>query len=396
MKNIQNAFWTIFLLGIAACNNSNEQTVNKESVTSEQEVPVNQVDLSREQIKNAQIKTGHLRQETLAELVNANGLIQLPPNDRASINAPYESFIDKIYFMEGQKVKRGDILVALQHPNFIRFQQEYQQVYSQFEYLQKELERQKILRDSLVTAEKKYQQTLSDFEIVRSQNNALAEKLKLIGINPAQVAEGTVQSIVYIRAPFNGIVTNVNGYKGQSVLPEKPIMEIMNVQKAYLKLNVFETNIGKVEQGQKVSFAVSSLDSSRVYSARISSVGRSLDLASRTIRVNTEFSWQPKLIPGLYVEAQIHVHPRAAWVLPEEAVILEQDSSYVFVQLSDTLNENSSNEVAFRKTLVKTGLRNSGLVQIKEEGTLERNSSIVIQGANYLKSEMNKGEGDED
>src|SRR5680860_1115024 len=162
MKNIQYAFWTIFLLGIAACNNSNEQTANKESVTSEQEVPVNQVDLSRAQIKNAQIKIGHLRQETLAELVNANGLIQLPPNDRASINAPYESFIDKIYFMEGQKVKRGDILVALQHPNFIQFQQEYQQVYSQFEYLQKELERQKILRDSLVTAEKKYQQTLSD------------------------------------------------------------------------------------------------------------------------------------------------------------------------------------------------------------------------------------------
>ncbi len=59
--------------------------------------------------------------------------------------------------MEGEKVNQGDVLVSLKHPNFIQIQQEYLQAHSQYSFLLKELERQQILSNSNVTAEKKLQ-----------------------------------------------------------------------------------------------------------------------------------------------------------------------------------------------------------------------------------------------
>jgi cobalt-zinc-cadmium efflux system membrane fusion protein len=329
-------------------------------------------------------------------VVKANGLIQLPPNDRASINALYECFIDKIYHMEGEKVNQGDILVSLKHPNFIQLQQEYLQAQSQYAFLLKELDRQQILSNSNVTAEKKLQQTKTDLESIKALQNSLAEKLKLIGLSPEKVIQGNIQSIIYLRSPIAGVVTKVTGFKGQSILPQQPIMEVINNKNAYLALNVFEKNLGKIKENQLVSFHVSSFDNSPTYSAQISSVGSSLDLISRSIKVIAHFDAIPILIPGLYAEADIYAQPISVLTLPEEAIIFDQDDSYIFIQSASPTDSTNQDETIFTKTKVSTGRSNKGQVQIIEAVEMDVNSKIVIKGANYLKSEMGKGEGDDD
>lgn len=396
MKNITYISIVLVTIILASCNSGNKKVDAGTNDSTVQELNTNQVELTLDQIKNAEIEIGHLTHDTLAEIVNANGLIQLPPNDRASINALYECFIDKIYHMEGEKVNKGDVLVSLKHPNFIQLQQEYLQAQSQYNFLLKELDRQQLLSDSNVTAMKKLQQAESDLQSMEALKNSLSEKLKLIGVNPENVVEGNIQSTVYLRSPISGVVTKVTGFKGQSILPQQSIMEVINNKGAYLELNVFEKNLGKIKANQMISFKVSSIDNSPTYSAKISSVGSSLDLTSRTIKVIAHFDANSVLIPGLYIEADIYAQPIAVSTLPEEAIILDQDDSFIFIQSPPIQDSTTNDEVVFTKVKVKTGRSNKGKIQIMNEASIAFNSQIVIKGANYLKSEMSKGEGDDD
>lgn len=396
MKNITYISIVAITIILASCNSGNKKEDAGTNDSTVQELNANQVELTLDQIKNAEIEIGHLTHDTLAEIVNANGLIQLPPNDRASINALYECFIDKIYHMEGEKVNQGDVLVSLKHPNFIQLQQEYLQAQSQYNFMLKELDRQQLLSDSNVTAMKKLQQTESDLQSVEALKNSLSEKLKLIGINPKNVVQGSIQSTVYLRSPIPGVVTKVTGFKGQSILPQQSIMEVIDNKGAYLELNVFEKNLGKIKANQMISFKVSSIDNSPAYSAKISSVGSSLDLTSRTIKVIAHFDANPVLIPGLYIEANIYAQPIAVTTLPEAAIIFDQDDSFIFIQSPSIKDSTTPDEVVFTKVKIKTGRNNKGKTQIMNEASIDLNSKVVIKGANYLKSEMSKGEGDDD
>ncbi|SFB50214.1 efflux RND transporter periplasmic adaptor subunit [Algoriphagus aquimarinus] len=396
MKNsIYISIITLFTV-LASCKNSDKAAQDNLANIDAKQASIDQVELSQLQIQNAEILIGYLKQDTLSEIIKANGLIELPPNDRVSINALYESFIEKVYVMEGASVKKGDILVSLKHPNFIQLQQEYQQSESQYRFLQKELQRQQILSDSNFAATKTFQQIQADFESIKSQRNALAEKLSLIGINSKEVSEGKIHSIIYLTSPITGTVTKVTGFKGQSILPQQPLLEVINNEHAYLELNVFEKHINSIQSGQKVDFKVSSFENSPSFSASIFSVGNSLDLTSRTIKILAKFQYNTLLIQGLYVEADIYAHPTVVSVLPEAAIIFDQNESYVFVQDETTEKSTDTTEASFTKTSVKIGRSNSGLVQILDGSKIISTSKIVVQGANYLKSELGKGEGDDD
>lgn len=399
MKPLKNLFFVILavmLVTVASCHNGSQPTAAETDGAAEVQARPDRVTLSDRQIETAGIETASLARETMAELVKANGLIQLPPNDRAAINAPFESFIQTIGYMEGARVRKGDILVSLQHPNFIQLQQQYQQAASQYAFLKKEIERQKILSDSLVTAKKQFQQTKADFESARSQTTALAEQLKMIGVDPDNVAAGDIQTTVYLRSPLSGVVARVNGFRGQSVSPQQPIMEVLDNGHLYLELNVFEKNIGKVRPGQPIAFRVTSFDESPTYTGKVSAVGGALDLTSRTVTVVGRFAPRPALIPGLYVEAEISARPKPAWVLPEEAVVLDQNASYVFVRDTSADSARGDSGKVFVKTPVKIGRTSQGRVEVLTASTLGPNAKIVVQGANYLKSEMSKGQGDDD
>jgi membrane fusion protein, heavy metal efflux system len=396
MKNITYISIVAIIIILSSCNSGNKKGAAGMNISTMQELNTNQVELTIDQIKNAEIEIGHQTQDTLAEIVNANGLIQLPPNDRASINALYECFIDKIYHMEGEKVNKGDVLVSLKHPNFIQLQQEYLQAQSEYNFLLKELDRQQLLSDSNVTAKKKLQQTESDLQSIEALKNSLSEKLKLVGINPEKVVQGNIQSIVYLRSPISGVVTKVTGFKGLSILPQQSIMEVINNKGAYLELNVFEKNLGKVKANQMITFKVSSIDNSPTYSAKISSVGSSLDLTSRSIKVIAHFDANPVLIPGLYIEAAINAQPIAVSTLPEEAIIFDQNDTFIFIQSPTKKDSNTQDDVVFTKIKIKTGRSNNGKIQIINEASIDLNSKIVIKGANYLKSEMSRGKGDDE
>lgn len=397
MKNILiKTLLIISFSSLAACqqsstNGSSAENNSPASQGTSQEEDSSSVALTQDQIKNAGITMGSFQEIALGETIEANGYVALPPNGRASINAPMEGFVERIHFQEGAQVKKGTILVELKHPRFIQLQQDYLQALSSFSYLEKELERQKTLSQANVSAQKKMQQTQADFDSAKATRSTLAEQLKFMGIDPEQVQKGNIQASIYLRAPFSGIITQVQAYRGQLVSPQQAILEMTNHAAMQLALKVFEKDIRKVKEGQSLVFTVPSYEDSPTYEGSVTLVGKDLERESRAITVYAHIKDKSELIPGLYVEARITAGSKKVKALPYQAIIREGDAQYFFVQ-----EQSSDLSTTFKKVQFQPGITANNYTEIVSSDPIEDSTAVVLTGAFYLKSAMNVGEGDED
>lgn len=381
---IQNPLLALVLLVFTSCGDNQSTDEHIEEAHPEEDV----IELTLEQVNEAGIKTGTFTYQSLGENVEANGTIELPPNNLASINVPMEGFVEDIRFLEGAHVKKGQTLVVLKHPSYIQLQQDYLQAVSQFTFLEQELKRQKTLTEAKVSAEKTFQKTESEFNATRAEVNALKEKLRFLGISPDKVLSGNIQSMVYLTAPFDGIVTKLNAHKGKLVTPQDVIMVVINREHMHVELQVFQGDIPKVKEGQKILFTVPAFENGGTYEGEVSLVGKSLDLETKTIRVHGHFEEEDILIPGLYVEAQIVTESLLRRALPEDAVIRDQGKFYYFTQ-----SGQQGQTLLFQKVEIQPGISDLGFTEIVSYENMRDTTSIVTEGAYYLKSEMSKGEG---
>ena len=109
-----------------------------------------------------------------------------------------------------------------------------------------------MLNENKVNADKIYQQVQSEFAAQKVQTRGYEEKLKLIGINPDKLTDQTLSRNVPVYSPINGFVSKVNVNIGKYVNPSDVLFELINPDDIHAALTVFEKDVSKVKQKQKV------------------------------------------------------------------------------------------------------------------------------------------------
>lgn len=418
MKSIYSIILFAALASIAflGCNTAERENHEGEEEHHE-EGAGNLVELSERQIAATGIATDTFSQVSISNYVSVNGILDLPPNNIASLNAPMAGFVKNINYLEGAYVKQGAAVAELAHPDYIQVQQNYLEQLSRLTFLEKDLQRQQQLNEANVNSQKRLQEVQADFSATQARVNALEQQLKYLGLSVDKVKAGDISQSIYIRAPFSGTVTALNAHRGQFVKPEEPIMEMINVEHMHLELNVFEKDLNKVEKGQHILFTVPAVDVNKRYKGEVYLVGKDFDMEKKTLKVHGHLEKHyPELIRGLYVEAKIFAGDKAVKALPEEAVFTEGGLSYIFIQTEEEAHaeEGSSEEgeseeehhdgeqgnghtdihgVTFRKIQVNTGIKENGYVEVIPIDAMPEDAGIVVKGAYYLTAEMKKGEG---
>jgi hypothetical protein len=77
--------------------------------------------------------------------VFANGIIDVPPQNKSYIAMPFGGYIKEIKVLDGMMVQKGQVLLVVEHPEIIQLQQTYLELQGQMEFLSADLERQKQL-----------------------------------------------------------------------------------------------------------------------------------------------------------------------------------------------------------------------------------------------------------
>ncbi|MFK7770904.1 MAG: efflux RND transporter periplasmic adaptor subunit [Saprospiraceae bacterium] len=346
-----------------------------------------EVELTKEQIKKIGLKYGNFENRNLQSSLKVNGLLELPPQNKANVSSMVAGKVTKINVKPGQYVRKGATLATIQNPDFITWQQEYLEVEGELMFLEKEYVRQIDLVKKEIAPQSGLDKITSERAIAKAKLQGLKSRMKVLNLPIPTAGDADLKTFLSIVSPLNGFVREIKINTGIFVNPQQDLFEIVDNHHLHIDFMVFEKDLPFVKEGQMISFSLQS-QPKNVMHAKIFAIGKSIDKSNRSISVHAEMvDDKTELIPGMYVEGRIILEDRKVPALPEEAVALDNGLYYIFVK-----EEEHDDEVHFKKVPVLKGVTDFGFFEITPLEKLEESAEIVVDGAYFLMAQSKKGE----
>ena len=359
------------------------------AVVGERKAETKSVHLSDLKFNNLNFKIDTLSTRVLSGVVTASGHLEVPPQHEATVTAIIGANVTSIAVIEGDEVRKNQVLGYLTHPNLIQIQTNYIKAFSRQQYLEKELQRQKRLYDEEVGSGQAYQESLSDYQGLSGEVTGYELQLKQLGLNTSKIQQGEIFENVPVKSPIDGFIEKVLVRIGQYVAPQDQMFLVVNNEHVHADLMVYEKDVHKVKKGQKVTFSVESLPNTRL-TAKIFSVGKQFEETPKAVHVHAEIiDMVEGLIPGMFINGNIESESLEVLALPEEAIITEDNRSYLF---KVEKKEDGEGKVMwdFQPIEIKTGISHNGWTEVKLLEPLSKGAKIAWNNAYYIVAEMNK------
>ncbi|PWI30687.1 efflux transporter periplasmic adaptor subunit [Flavobacteriaceae bacterium LYZ1037] len=380
---MKNLYILLFSLVLVACGNSEKNTETAEEI----HVDSNEIDITKQQFKGENMAFGLLKEQDFPETVKANGMIDVPPHNKSSVTSFIGGYVTKTPLLIGDRVKKGQMLVTLENPEFVEIQQNYLEISEQLNYLKSEFTRQKTLYDENITSQKNFLKAESTYKSNLAQYNGVRKKLQMMNINPTSVEQGNITSTINLYAPIAGSITKVNVSNGTYVSPSDIVMEIVDTDHIHLELSVFEKDILKIKKDQDIIFTIPEASDS-VYKAEVHLVGTTIDESNRRVKIHGHIeNDQTQFIVGMFTEANIIIKNEKRMALPKEAIINVENDFYVLV-----LKNETETEFQLEKVKINKGIETETFVEVLNLDTL-KNKQILTKGTYMLLNEGGGGHG---
>ncbi|PTB96634.1 efflux transporter periplasmic adaptor subunit [Marivirga lumbricoides] len=395
MKLYINKILSLLIVGamLLSCSSEKDSQQNEEHIHEEghadehhDENEESAVHLSSAQFDALDMRVDTLRKRNIFDVVAASGQLEVPPQNEAVVTAVMGANISSILVIEGEEVKKGQVLAYLQHPSYTNLQGEYLQAYNDLGFLEQDYERQKKLYEQEVGSGKTFQQTASEYKAKKGMVSSMETQLKQLGLRIERIKEGDFYTQIPVISPIDGAIIKVDVKLGQYVNPEKTLFEIINTHHIHADLMVFEKDISKVEVGQKVRFTVENVPDEELV-AEIYSVGKKFEQAPKAVHVHAEIKNETgKLIPGMYIRGEILTGSKETYAFPEDALVREGDRYFVY----EAIKEGDS--WMFIPVEVTTGVSHKNWATVRFLEAMPEEKVFAYNNAYYLQAEMNKSE----
>lgn len=333
----------------------------------------NTVTLTAGQQATAKIVLSGLEAKSISSTIKVNGKIDVPPQNMVSVSMPLGGYLKSTKLLPGMQIRKGEVIASMEDQQYIQLQQDYLTIKSKLVFSEAEYIRQKELNQSKASSDKVFQQAQMEYNNQKIMLSALAEKLKLININPLGISENTISKSVNIYSPINGFVSKVNMNIGKYVTPADVLFELVNPSDIHLNLKVFEKDLDKLYIGQRL-IAYTNNEPDKKHLCEVSLISRDLT-PERTADVHCHFDQYDKtLLPGMYMNADIKVKSLNTLALPEDAIISFESGNYVFVAKGNN---------QYQMMPAETGIKENGYIEIKNAPVFT-DKQIVVKGAYTL------------
>ena len=369
---------SLLLAAIFALPACSADKMAPELMTTEVEEPADgTVEITARQFEAAGMQLGNIAQTSFRNTVKATGMLDVPPQYRATVNSYFGGTVQHLKLIPGEYVNKGQRLFSLENPDFVQVQQDYLEAKGQLAYLKADYERQKNLSADNVASQKSFLKAESEYTVTRVRVESLAKRLGLMGINPESLSIDNLRTSLDVLAPISGYVTAVLVTRGVFLPAAEPALTIINTEHLHLELNIFEKDLAKVKVGQHIEFALQE-ETDRPYNAKVHLVNRSVDEANRTIRVHGHLDDEllsDGFSPGMYVEADIYANSQLKSSLPESALVEVEGSYYALV-----LQDSTAGGYVFAERVVEVGEMSEGYVEVLNAKDFEAGTHFLTKG----------------
>lgn len=372
------------LFALASCGN--KEVDSAKALDISENPHTDEITITRAQFETTNMRLGVIETKTFSRQVKANGYIDVPPDQKASVSVKLGGFVKSVTVLPGDRITKGKVLFTLENPEFIQLQQEYLENYAQLEYLKSDYERQKTLADENIASAKNFLKAESDYKVAKARVQGLMEKLKMLNVNMDALEAGNIASVIHVYAPISGYVSKVNISLGVSVSPDNVAMELVDTEHMHAELQVFEKDISDIQKGQKFLFRTTGLD--KWYEGEVFLVGKTIESNARTVNIHGHIHDEknvPNLLPGMYVEATIEVASVERPVLPSEAVVSVDDHFYALV-----LVREESDAFIFREVEIVHGQFNNQWTEVINAKDFKAGDKFLVKGAFDLIGEQSE------
>lgn len=363
------ATMTIYSCG----QNSSESTGNGLSGTSNDDGTIM---LTSDQFNSMNMSWGKLDTSQFSTEITVQGAVRVPVESMQEVTTFYGGYVSGMKLLEGQSVRKGEVLFYLENPEFILLQQNYLEAKSQLNYLKAEYDRQKTLFGEQIASQKNYLKAEADYLSTRAKAESLKRQLGLLRINTEKLKPESIQSKIPVYSPIAGFVTEIHAIPGAFIQPTDVAVSLISKEHLHMELVIFEKEAALVKKGQLVEVRLPEV-SSEVMIAEVFMVGQSINEA-RQINVHAHLVDESKesiLVPGMFIEGKIQKDPKKGISLPQTAVIESDGRMYVLVV-------RSKNESGFslEKIEVQTGELGGEVIEILPGSKLLETDQILIKG----------------
>lgn len=362
-------FYIILTILLLSCGKTEEKP-EAYAVNAEK----NTLTLTPNQLQNAAIETAIVGIDNLAKTIKASGIVDVPPQNMASVSAPSGGYVKFTKFMPGMRVQKGETLALLEDPQIVQLQQDYLLSKSNWGYAQKDYARQSDLNRNKASSDKVLQQAQTEANNQNIMMRGMAEKLRALGIDPSGITANNMRRTIAVKSPVSGYISAVNVKIGQYVSPTERLFEVVNTEDVHLALSIFEKDLQNIFENQKV-IAYTNQNPDKKYKAHISLIGKDFQ-PNRSVVVYCHFiDYDKSLIPGTFMNAEIETQREKGLSVPEDAVVTWENKQYLFEEIQPR---------TYKMTPIIIGNTENGKISITGTRSSLNNKKVVIKGAYHL------------
>ena len=295
-----------------------------------------------------------VRAEKVGERILTVGTIL--SNEEVEIRSEIPGKVEKIYFKEGGRVRRGEILLKINdaEPQAQLVRAQYRQALAE-----QDAERQRQLFEKKLASQEGYDIAANQLNIVKAD----------IIIIQAQIAK------TEIRAPFNGTIGLRYVSEGSYISPATRITSLQDNHPVKVDFTVPEKYAAAVKKGDRIGFSVGG--AARKFEGTVYAVEARIDAATRTLHMRAQ-SPNPEgvLIPGAFANVELVFKEKESLTIPSFALIPELKGQRVFLHKNGKAESQS----------VEIGSRSDERVEITQG--LQPGDTLITSGILQLRPGM--------
>lgn len=281
----------------------------------------------------------------------------LKANESVTLRSEVSGIVEKIYFKEGQAVKKGQVLVQLTDDEIraeIQTLQHTRKLNEDMEDRQKQL----LAKDAI--SQEEYETALTTLNTIKSQLY-----LKRVQLEKRK-----------IKAPFDGIIGLREISVGTYLTPSETIATLYNTNPIKVEFSVPGKYATEVNEGDKINFTIDGLEQSFI--GRIYAVEPQIDPQTRNLRIRAfSDNENTRLLPGQFAKIQLTLETFDNTIMiPSQSVIPEMNGMKVFVY--------EDGKAMSRQ--IQTGIRTEDKLQVLSG--LKPGDTVITSGTLQLRPGM--------
>jgi cobalt-zinc-cadmium efflux system membrane fusion protein len=314
--------------------------------------------------------------------IQVTGTAQFNADVSTQVLAPISGPVMRIVADVGAQVRRGQALALVSSPDFATAIADFRKAQAAYVQTKRVADQNEQLWKNDAIARRDLEQSQTDAASAAADRDAALQQLRALGVDDASIAalrdgKDVPEMQAAIRAPIDGTVVERLINPGQLLQAgSTPAFTIANLSSMWVQANVFESDLGSVQVGDRAE--VTTTAAPNPFVGKVTYIAALVDPATKATAVRVLVPNTRRLLKkDMYVQVTIHgSRERNGVLVPVTSVLRDDDNlPFVFVELPGGKN-------AFGRRQITIGSRVGDRYEVT--AGLKAGDRIISEGALFV------------